>query len=73
MIINVRVRPSSLKDEVIKLEDGKYKVNVREPAEDGRANAKVINLLAKEFNVSFRQIRIKNPKSRDKSIEITEL
>ena len=70
MIINVKVKPNSLKDEVVKIADGDYEISVREPAEDNRANIRVINLLAKEFGVSYDKIKIKNPKSRKKIVEI---
>lgn len=70
MIIKVKVRPNSKEDKLIKLKEGEYEAEIAEPAEENRANIKLINLLAKEFNVSFRKIKIKNPKSREKIVEI---
>ena len=69
MIIHIKVKPNSLKDEIERVGNF-YNVSVREPAENGRANVKLINLLAKEFNVDFRKIKVKNPKSKRKIIEI---
>lgn len=71
-VINVKVKPNSFSDSVEKVDELHYIVNVKEPAEDNKANKKVVNLLAREFNVNFRKIKIKNPTSRDKIIEIDE-
>lgn len=68
--ILVDVKPNSKENKIEKLEDGEYKVYVKEPAEDNRANKAVIKLIAKEFNVSWRLVSIKNPTSRKKIIEI---
>lgn len=70
MIIRVKVKPNSSIDKLEKLEDGGYVVYVKAPAVEGRANKRVVNLLAKEFNVNFRKIKIKNPVSKEKIVEI---
>lgn len=70
MIINVKVKPNSKEDKIEKTGENEFIIHVKEPAEDNKANIKVINLLSKEFGVSFRKIMIKNPRSRDKIIEI---
>lgn len=70
MIIHVRVKPNSEENKINKISDSEYEAEISEPAEDNRANIKLINLLAKEFNVSFRKIKIKNPKNREKLVEI---
>lgn len=72
MIINIKVKPNSLKDKVVKISEGEYEISVREPAEDNRVNICVVNLLAKKFGIDFRKIRIKNPKSRKKVVEVVE-
>lgn len=72
MIIKAKVKPNSKEEKIEKLEDGSYKISVKERAEDNKANIKVINLLARECGISYKQIKIKNPTSRDKVIEITE-
>lgn len=70
MIIRVKVKPSSKKDLLEKIADGEFAASVKEHSEDGKANAKVIKLISKYFNVGFKNIEIKNPTSRKKIIEI---
>lgn len=72
MIINVRVRPNSSVEKLEKVDDLNYVIHVKEPAEDDRANKRVVNILAKELVVNFRKIKIKNPTSREKIVEIEE-
>ena len=70
MIIKARVKPGSKEESIERINPREYYIRLKEKAEDGKANAKLVNLLAKEFNVPFRAIKIKNPKSRNKLIEI---
>ena len=72
MIIHVKVKPNSKKEEIIDLGNGNFEVYLKEKAEDGKANLKLIKLLSKKFNVSYKQISIKNPTSRNKVIEIVD-
>ena len=72
MIVGVRVKPGAFKDQISRNEDGSYIIFVKEKAEDNRANIKVIKILAREFGVHFSRIKIKNPASRNKIIEIKE-
>jgi len=72
MIVNVKVKPNSKEERIVKIADGSYEVDLTEKAEDNKANIELINLLAREFNVDFRKIRIKNPRSRKKIVEIGE-
>ena len=70
MILSVRVNPRSSKARV-KEENGSYKVNVTRPAEDGQANAQLIELLSEHLKVKAYQIKIiKGDKSRNKLIEV---
>jgi uncharacterized protein YggU (UPF0235/DUF167 family) len=71
MIINVKVKPNSRVERIEKRSDGGYVISVKEPAKDNKANIRVINMLSKELNVSYKNIKIKNPTSRDKVIEIS--
>ena len=50
IIIKIKTIPNSKKEEIIK-EDGFYKVKVKAPSIDGRANKAVIEALAEFFNV----------------------
>jgi len=70
MIIKVKVKPNSKENKINKISEGEYEAEISEPAEDNKANIKLVNLLSKYFDVSFRKIRIKNPKSREKIVEI---
>jgi uncharacterized protein YggU (UPF0235/DUF167 family) len=72
MIIKVKAKPNSKEEKFEKLEDGSYVISVKEPAEDNKANIRVINILAKGLSVNHKQIRIKNPKSKEKIVEIEE-
>lgn len=70
MLIHVKVKPNSEKEEIVELSDGEYLVYLKEAAEDGKANRRLINILAKKFGVHFSKVKIKNPKSRDKVVEV---
>ena len=73
MIIKIKVKPNSKEEKIEKISDGSYVLSVKEPAEDNKANIRVINLLSKELNVSFKKIKIKNPASRNKIVEIDNI
>jgi len=70
MKIIINVKPNSFEDSVEKKEDGSFIVRVKERAQDGKANEKVIRLLSKHFRVSASEVKIKNFKSRRKIVEI---
>jgi uncharacterized protein (TIGR00251 family) len=69
MIIRVNVKPNSSVEKIERAND-EYNIWLKEKAEDGKANRRLINLLAKEFDVPVKSIKIKNPTSRKKIIEI---
>lgn len=67
----IKVIPRA-KKELIKEENGKLKIYVTSPAQDGRANEAVIALLAQHFKIKKSCVRIvKGAKSRNKIIELT--
>jgi uncharacterized protein len=71
MRIYVRVTPRAGKNEVLKVSEGEYKVKVTAPPEKGKANEKVIDLLADHFRVPKGLINIVGGKStRVKIIDI---
>lgn len=71
MIINIKAKPNSQKEEVVRENDSSFTIFVKEKAENNRANLAVIKILAKYFKVSSSQISIKTGmKSRKKIIEI---
>lgn len=68
--IRVRAIPNSRTDEISR-EGDTFVVRVKEPPRNGRANQATVKLLAKHFNVSASQIRIRSGfRSRDKVFEI---
>jgi uncharacterized protein (TIGR00251 family) len=72
MLINIRVVPKASRN-LVKEENGKLKVYVTSPAQDGLANARVIALLAEYFHVKKYDIEIiRGDKSRDKTVRITD-
>ncbi len=72
MIIRVKVRCNSDKQTIEKVGENEFFVYLTEKAEKNKANKELINILAKEFKVDFRTIKIKNPKSREKIIEVLD-
>lgn len=66
MIIKVKVRPASKKQEIIKTEEG-YIVSVKGRAEDNKANIELLKLLKKHFEKDVRII--KGFKSKNKIVE----
>lgn len=72
MILKVKVKPNANENKFDKIKDNEYIAYLKEKAEKGRANLALIKLIAKEFNVSFKNVKIKTPISRNKIIEIKD-
>ncbi len=71
MRIKVKVKPGSRKEEVKELGPDHLEVRVKAPPEKGKANERVIELLAKHYGVRKSAVRIiKGEASREKLIEI---
>lgn len=70
MIIQVKVYPGSGREEIIKLSDNSYKVYLKKPAEDNKANIELLKMLKHHFKVEAKII--KGLKSRDKIVEIRD-
>ncbi|MFZ1971187.1 MAG: DUF167 domain-containing protein [Candidatus Nanoarchaeia archaeon] len=67
MIIYVKVNPSSAKQEVIQLGINKYKVYLKSPPSDNKANIELVKLLHKYFK---KEVAIKSGfTSKNKIIE----
>jgi uncharacterized protein (TIGR00251 family) len=58
MRIYVKVSPRAGKNEALKISEGEYKVKVTAPPEKGKANEKVIELLAYHLAVPKSSIKI---------------
>lgn len=71
--LQVRVIPNAGRDEIVGLKDGVLKVKVRAVPEDGRANAAVCALIAREAGCRAREVRIvAGERSRTKVLELPE-
>ena len=73
MIIHVRVIPNARSESIDLVKANEYKIKVNKPAFEGRANIRVIEMLAEHFKIAKKDILIKNPLSRKKIIEIKGL
>jgi len=70
MIIKVRVKPNSKKQEIVN-KGRDYIVFLKSPPENNKANTELIKLLAGYFDKHFSQIKIKSGnRSRYKLVEI---
>jgi len=70
MRLTIKVKPSSRKQEIIKISDEEYKVYLKSRAEDNKANIELLKMLKKYFG---RQARIiKGARSRNKIVEIID-
>lgn len=66
-MIKVKVFPRSGREEVVKVSEGEYKVYLKKPAVDGKANVELVQLLK---NYLKRPVRIKSGfSSRNKILE----
>ena len=71
MKLTIKVQAGARQENVETLSDGTLKVKVRAPAVDGRANARVLELLSVHFKCSISALQIlRGQKSTRKLIEI---
>lgn len=71
MKIKVFVKPNSKKNEVLPQPDGTYIVRVAAPAVDGKANAKLIEVLAEHFGKSKSSVIVAvGTRGRNKIVDI---
>lgn len=72
MLLKIRVTPNAKVVHVTKISDNEYEVKVDERAEEGRANKKVLEILADYLGIKKSQLSIvSGARSRDKLIEVT--
>ncbi len=71
--ITVRVHPHTKRSKLReKMADGSLKIDIAAPADDGKANEKLVRFLAQEFSVPVSHIEIlSGQKSRKKILRIT--
>lgn len=71
MFIRVRVTPNAREAKVTEVEELAFEVRVDEKAMDGRANKRLLEILAKHLGVPKSKVSIvRGAKSRDKIIEV---
>ena len=71
MRIFVDVKPKAKEEKIEKIDDTHFKVWVREPPKDGKANMAVIKALTEYFNISWTDILlISGASSRRKVFQI---
>ena len=71
LVLEVIVKPRSSKESVRELGDGKLEVRVKAPPVDGKANERLIELIAEHFKVPKGNVSITSGKrSRRKLISV---
>ena len=71
MLIKVKVYPKSKKEEVIKKSEDSFEAKVKEKPKQGLATQRVVELLARHFGISEKNVRLKKgAKQRNKIFEI---
>lgn len=72
MLIKARVTPGSRKESIEKEAEGLYRIKVREPAEQNRANIRARELLAVELGVGLAAVKlIAGQRGQTKRFEVT--
>ncbi len=71
MIIKVKIFPGIKKEAVEEKKEGTFEVKVKEKAEQGKANKRLIELLSRHFQVFEKQVKIiSGSKRRNKIVSI---
>ncbi|MFH0791485.1 MAG: DUF167 domain-containing protein [Candidatus Omnitrophota bacterium] len=71
MRISVKVKPNSKRERVEKLTEREFIVYVNAPAQEGRANAAVIEVLCEYFDIAKTRISIiRGHRGRNKVVDI---
>ena len=71
MLITIKVKTNARKNEVIKVDDRNFDVKTTITPEDGKANASVVEQLAKYFRVAKRKVSIVN--GRTAHVKVVEI
>ncbi|AGA33008.1 protein of unknown function DUF167 [Thioalkalivibrio nitratireducens DSM 14787] len=72
-LLQVRVKPGARVSELRPGDDGTWIARVKAPPVDGRANDELVALIARQFGVARRQIRIRRGASgRSKWVEVAD-
>ena len=68
MIINIRVKANSKKQEIKKLSKKNYLINLKQPPENNKANLELIKLLKKHLKEDIKII--KGHRSKNKVVKV---
>jgi uncharacterized protein len=69
--LRVRLQPRARSEQIVALRDGVLVVRVREPPVDGRANAALCRLLARELGVAPGAVGIRHGRGgREKAVQV---
>ena len=72
MRISVKVKPNARQNSINQIDENTFEVRVTVPPEKGKANKKVIELLAKHFHTAKSNIElVSGETSKEKVFEIT--
>ncbi len=58
--LQVRVKPNAGASDLLQQEDGNWLARLKSPPVDGKANAELTALIAKQFSCSKKAVRIKS-------------
>jgi uncharacterized protein len=71
LLIQVYVTPNAREARVVRISEDHFEVRVDERAVGGRANKRLVEILAEHFKVSKSRITIlKGTKTRDKTVQV---
>jgi len=71
MKISVTVKPNAKEEKAVQNDDGNFTVSVKAPSREGKANARLLKVLAKHLGIAPSRIRIVSGASaRKKIVEI---
>lgn len=68
MILKIKVKPNSNKQEIEKIDEDNYKISLKSKPEDNKANIELIKMLKKHFGKDVKII--KGLKSKNKIVEV---
>lgn len=68
MLIKVLVKPNAFENRILSCENGLYKISIKAPAKEGKANLELLKFLKKEFGKKVKLVSGAN--SRIKRIEM---
>lgn len=62
LLVHTKVQPSSSRQSITRMDDGKIKINLTSPPAGGKANRELITYLSDLLNISKTAIKIKKGK-----------